>query len=158
MDFLVNELAASLPDPAQAVRLGLRLLTAMIVGAIIGFEREQTGKSAGLRTHMMVALSSALFVLGPIEAGLTPDDVSRVIQGVAAGIGFIGAGAILKRKDESEIYGLTTAAGIWFTAAAGLSAGLGRLVLALAAAILAWVILRLLERIDARVAPANHNR
>lgn len=158
MDFLVNELAASLPDPAQAVRLGLRLLTAMIAGAIIGFEREQTGKSAGLRTHMMVALSSALFVLGPIEAGLTPDDVSRVIQGVAAGIGFIGAGAILKRKDESEIYGLTTAAGIWFTAAAGLSAGLGRLVLALAAAILAWVILRLLEGIDARVAPANHNR
>ena len=64
---------------------------------------------------------------------------------MATGIGFIGAGAILKRKDDSEIQGLTTAAGIWLTAAAGLAAGLGRLGLALAAAFLAWVILRVVE-------------
>jgi putative Mg2+ transporter-C (MgtC) family protein len=151
MDLLLNELAGSFPDPAQAVRIAVRLLAAILVGAIVGFEREQTGKAAGLRTHMIVALSSALFVLAPLEASMPPQDVSRVIQGVAAGIGFIGAGAILKRKDESEIYGLTTAAGIWLTAAAGLAAGLGRLGLALAAAALAWVILRVVERIDARV-------
>jgi putative Mg2+ transporter-C (MgtC) family protein len=82
---------------------------------------------------------------------MATNDVSRVIQGVATGIGFIGAGAILKRKDESEIQGLTTAAGIWLTAAAGLAAGLGRLGLALAAAVLAWVILRVVERIDEKV-------
>ena len=151
MDLLLNELAGSFPDPAQAVRITVRLLAAILVGAIVGFEREQTGKAAGLRTHMIVALSSALFVLAPLEASMPPQDVSRVIQGVAAGIGFIGAGAILKRKDESEIYGLTTAAGIWLTAAAGLAAGLGRLGLALAAAALAWVILRVVERIDARL-------
>jgi putative Mg2+ transporter-C (MgtC) family protein len=151
MDLLLGELAASLPDPAQAVRITIRFFTAIAVGAIVGFERGQTGKAAGLRTHLLVSVSSALFVLAPLEGGMTTNDVSRVIQGVATGIGFIGAGAILKRKDDSEIQGLTTAAGIWLTAAAGLAAGLGRLGLALAAAFIAWVILREVERIDAKV-------
>jgi putative Mg2+ transporter-C (MgtC) family protein len=151
MDLLLSELAASLPDPAQAVRITIRFFAAIAVGAIVGFEREQTGKAAGLRTHLLVSVASALFVLAPLEGGMSTNDVSRVIQGVATGIGFIGAGAILKRKDDSEIQGLTTAAGIWLTAAAGLAAGLGRLGLALAAAFLAWVILRVVERIDAQV-------
>jgi putative Mg2+ transporter-C (MgtC) family protein len=151
MDVLLSELAASLPDPAQAVRITIRFFAAIAVGAIVGFEREQTGKAAGLRTHLLVSVASALFVLAPLEGGMATNDVSRVIQGVATGIGFIGAGAILKRKDESEIQGLTTAAGIWLTAAAGLAAGLGRLGLALAAAVLAWVILRVVERIDEKV-------
>ena len=151
MDLLFSELAASLPDPAQAVRITIRFFAAIAVGAIVGFEREQTGKAAGLRTHLLVSVASALFVLAPLEGGMSTNDVSRVIQGVATGIGFIGAGAILKRKDDSEIQGLTTAAGIWLTAAAGLAAGLGRLGLALAAAFLAWVILRVVERIDAKV-------
>ena len=151
MDLLLSELAASLPDPAQAVRITIRFVAAIAVGAIVGFEREQTGKAAGLRTHLLVSVASALFVLAPLECGMSTNDVSRVIQGVATGIGFIGAGAILKRKDDSEIQGLTTAAGIWLTAAAGLAAGLGRLGLALAAAFLAWVILRVVERIDAKV-------
>ena len=132
MDLLLSELAASLPDPAQAVRITIRFFAAIAVGAIVGFEREQTGKAAGLRTHLLVSVASALFVLAPLEGGMSTNDVSRVIQGVATGIGFIGAGAILKRKDDSEIQGLTTAAGIWLTAAAGLAAGLGRLGLALA--------------------------
>jgi putative Mg2+ transporter-C (MgtC) family protein len=151
MDLLLSELAASLPDPAQAVRITIRFFAAIAVGAIVGFEREQTGKAAGLRTHLLVSVASALFVLAPLESGMATNDVSRVIQGVATGIGFIGAGAILKRKDDSEIQGLTTAAGIWLTAAAGLAAGLGRLGLALAAAFLAWLILRVVERIDAKV-------
>jgi len=152
MDPFLNELASGIPDLTQSVRIGLRLFTALVVGAVIGYEREQTGKSAGLRTHMMVAFSSALFVLAPLEAGMDQVDVSRVIQGVATGIGFIGAGAILKRKDDSEIQGLTTASGIWFTSAAGLAAGLGRLGLALVAAAIAWVILRVVDRIEARMA------
>jgi putative Mg2+ transporter-C (MgtC) family protein len=151
MDLLYNELTGSLPTLAEAMRILVCLSTALVVGAIVGYEREKTGKAAGLRTHMMVATSSALFVLGPYEAGMSSDSISRVIQGVAAGIGFIGAGAILKRGDEHEIKGLTTAAGIWFTAAAGLAAGLGRAGLAISAAILAWIILRVLERVDAQV-------
>jgi putative Mg2+ transporter-C (MgtC) family protein len=151
MDVLVNELVSGLPDFAQALRIAVRLLTALAVGTIVGLEREQTGKAAGLRTHLMVALSSAVFVLGPLETAMPAGDVSRVIQGIATGIGFIGAGAILKRKDDSDIQGLTTAAGIWFTAAAGIAAGLGRLGLALGAAALAWLILRVVERIDAKV-------
>ena len=73
--------------------------TAGLLGALLGFEREQTRKAAGLRTHILVALGSALFVLAPLEAGMPPADVSRIVQGVAAGIGFIGAGAILKLTD-----------------------------------------------------------
>ena len=128
----------------------IRLTTAMVLGAIIGYERETTGKSAGLRTHMLVALSSALFVLGPLEAGMSESDVARVIQGVAAGIGFIGAGAILKVSNEREIQGLTTAAGIWMTAAVGLAAGLGRLGLATVSVALGWVILSIMAGIERR--------
>ncbi len=97
------------------------------MGAIVGYERERTGKSAGLRTHMLVSLSSAIFVLAPLEAGMNPGDVSRVIQGVAAGIGFIGAGAIMKLPEEGQIDGLTTAAGIWMTAGLGFGRGPGPL-------------------------------
>jgi putative Mg2+ transporter-C (MgtC) family protein len=148
MDIFLNELTASLPDAVQASRLLIRLSAATLLGAIIGYEREKTGKSAGLRTHMLVSLSSALFVLAPLEAGMTDSDVARVIQGVAAGIGFIGAGAILKVSNDREIQGLTTAAGIWVTAAVGLAAGLGRLGLAIVSVVLGWMILYLLARIE----------
>jgi putative Mg2+ transporter-C (MgtC) family protein len=126
----------------------VRILTATIAGAIVGFERERTGKAAGLRTHMLVALSSAIFVLGPLEAGMLEADVSRVVQGVAAGIGFLGAGTILKLTGEGQVRGLTTAAGIWLTAALGVAAGLGRLGLALMCAVLAWIILAVLSRFE----------
>src|SRR4028119_1203730 len=101
MDIVLEELTAGLPDTAQMVRVALRLVTAMLLGAMVGFERERAGKPAGLRTHMLVALGAALFVLVPLEAGqglsdLTRGDLTRVIQGIATGIGFIGTGAILK--------------------------------------------------------------
>jgi len=121
----------------------------MLLGAIIGFQRERAGKSAGLRTHMLVAMGSALFVLGGSAAGMAMSDLSRVIQGLATGIGFIGAGAILKRREEPKIEGLTTAAGIWMTAAAGVAAGLGRIGLALLSP---WVILSLVGFIEPRIA------
>ena len=95
METLINELRLGLPDAAEAVRIILRMLIAGLLGALLGFEREQTRKAAGLRTHILVALGSALFVLAPLEAGMPPADVSRIVQGVAAGIGFIGSGAIL---------------------------------------------------------------
>jgi putative Mg2+ transporter-C (MgtC) family protein len=143
MDIVWNELTAGVPDPAQAVRVLMRILFATLLGAVIGYDRERTGKFAGLRTHMLVSLSCAIFVLAPIEAGMSSSDVSRIVQGVAAGFGFLGAGTILKRSEEREVEGLTTAAGIWLTAAVGVAAGLGRLGLAIICVVLAWIILAL---------------
>jgi putative Mg2+ transporter-C (MgtC) family protein len=154
MDTVWNELAGGIPDGAQAARIFFRVIAATLLGAIVGYERERTGKSAGLRTHMLVSLASALFVIAPLEAGAMPSDVSRVIQGVATGIGFLGAGAIIKLSDEREVHGLTTAAGIWMTAAVGLAAGLGRYGLAILSVVLAWVILSLLARFEPKESKA----
>ena len=150
MEILLAEIASGMPSLEQAARVIVRLLAATVLAAIIGYERQTSGKSAGLRTHMLVALSSAIFVLAPLEAGMSMGDVSRVIQGVAAGIGFIGAGAILKVSTEREIQGLTTAAGIWMTAAVGLAAGMGRFGLAAVSVGLAWIILAILGRLERR--------
>ena len=148
MQTLLNELSLGAPDFVEAVRVVLRMLLAMLLGAILGYERQQVRKAAGLRTHMLVALGSALFVLAPLEAGMPAADVSRIVQGVAAGIGFIGAGAILKLTAEREIKGLTTAASVWMTAAAGIAAGLGRFALAVIATFLAWITLAWLARLE----------
>jgi putative Mg2+ transporter-C (MgtC) family protein len=150
MEILIDELTSGMPDLAESIRVVLRLLAAALLGAVVGYERERTGKSAGLRTHMLVSLSSAIFVVAPLEAGMSTADLSRVIQGVAAGIGFIGAGAILKLADARVIEGLTTAAGIWLTAALGLAAGMGRFGLAAISALLAWLILALVARVEIR--------
>ena len=150
METLLNELASGIPDLGQTIRVVLRILAATLVGGVIGWERERTGKSAGLRTHMLVSLSSAIFVLAPLEAGMNVDEVSRIVQGVAAGIGFIGAGAILELANARAIEGLTTAAGIWLTAALGLAAGLGRFGLAAITAVMAWLILAVIARLDVR--------
>jgi len=91
-------------------------------------------------------------VLGGSAAGMSLDGLSRVIQGLATGIGFIGAGAIMKLRGEREIEGLTTAAGIWMTAAAGVAAGLGRIGLAFLSVILTWIVLAMVGRIGQAIA------
>jgi putative Mg2+ transporter-C (MgtC) family protein len=148
MDIILEELTAGLPDSRQLARIVIRLLVAMLLGAVVGIQREYTGKPAGIRTHMLVAVGAALFVLASLEAGMTSDDLSRVIQGLATGIGFIGGGAILKLREEREIRGLTTASGIWMTAAMGVAAGLGRIGMALLSALLTWVILAVIGRAE----------
>jgi putative Mg2+ transporter-C (MgtC) family protein len=148
MDIILEEMFSGLPDVRQMVSLVSRLLTAMILGALVGAQRESIGKPAGLRTHMLVAMGSALFVLAPLEAGMELDGISRVIQGIVTGIGFIGAGAILKLQEKREIEGLTTAAGIWMTAAIGIAAGLGRWGLALVSTILTWITLSVIGKIE----------
>ena len=155
MQTLLDELSLGLPDAVEAIRIILRLLVAMLLGAVVGYEREQTRKAAGLRTHVLVSLGSALFVLAPLQAGMPTADVSRIVQGVAAGIGFIGAGAILKLTAEHEIRGLTTAASIWMTAAMP-AAGLGEFTLAALATALTWITLAWLERFE-RKGP-GHNQ
>jgi putative Mg2+ transporter-C (MgtC) family protein len=120
----------------------------MLFGAVVGVQRERSGKAAGVRTHMLVASGSALFVLAAMEFGMNSDPLSRVIQGLITGIGFLGAGAILKLEEKRQIEGLTTAAGIWMTAGIGLAIGLGRFGLALVSVVLAWFVLAAVKRIE----------
>jgi putative Mg2+ transporter-C (MgtC) family protein len=134
-----------IPDAAQMIRVVARIAVAAALGAGLGAERQRAGKAAGMRTHMLVAIGCALFVLFPSEAGMPTADLSRVIQGVATGIGFIGAGTILKRADATEIQGLTTAANIWLTAAVGAAVGAGQLWLPVVAVLCAWTILAVLR-------------
>ena len=136
---------SDLGDATDITRVCVRLLVAALLGAMLGYERESSGASAGLRTHMLVSMGSAMFVLSPLQAGMPLMDVSRVLQGVTAGVGFLGAGAIMKSHSENQITGLTTAAGVWLTAAIGVAAGMGREGTAILCAMFAWVILALLK-------------
>lgn len=142
-----------LPSAIEVARVAVRLLLAAILGGVLGFERQRRGKAAGLRTHMLVAVGTALFTIAPIQAGMSIADVSRILQGIAAGVGFIGAGAILKRTDQEEIKGLTTAAGIWLTAAVGAAVGLGSLWVPVLGALFALAILSTLRYIELRIDP-----
>jgi putative Mg2+ transporter-C (MgtC) family protein len=135
-------------DLAQLTRIAVRLTLAALLGFVLGFEREQQGKAAGVRTHMLVAIGSALFVLVPQQTGIVPADMSRVIQGLIAGVGFLCAGTILKQgRDEQQVQGLTTAAGLWMTAAIGMACGLGRESTAVLSTLLALVVLMAVPRV-----------
>jgi putative Mg2+ transporter-C (MgtC) family protein len=134
---------SDIADVEQFTRIVVRLLLAGLLGGILGFEREHSGKAAGVRTHMLVAMGAALFVLVPVQAGIQPADLSRVIQGVVAGVGFLCAGTILKANGDDQVKGLTTAAGIWMTAAIGMAAGLGREMTAVVSTLLALGVLML---------------
>jgi putative Mg2+ transporter-C (MgtC) family protein len=101
---------------------------------------------------MLVALGAALFALVPQQAGMNLGELSRVVQGIVTGIGFIGAGAILKQSEEHQVKGLTTAAGLWLTAALGMAVGLGREMTAILGTVLAYVILAYFPEVEQRVA------
>jgi len=139
---------SDLGDAHDITRVVVRLIVAVALGGLLGYERESIGAPAGQRTHMLVALGSAIFVLIPLQAGMKIEDLSRVLQGVTAGIGFLGAGAILKLRDRNDIKGLTTAASVWLTAAVGVAAGMGRETTAVVSAVFAFAILSLLRRRD----------
>lgn len=140
---------ADVADASQITRITVRLVMAAVLGGILGFEREHKGKAAGVRTHMLVALGAALFVLVPQTSGAESDAMSRVLQGVIAGIGFLGAGTILKNQqgDEAHVKGLTTAAGLWMTAAIGVAAGMGRESTAVLSTLLALAVFSVMPRI-----------
>jgi putative Mg2+ transporter-C (MgtC) family protein len=151
MNLLIEELTSGLPDLREAFRVILRLFFAAIIGGIIGYERERAHKSAGLRTHMLVALGAAICVIVPAHFDFDSDGLSRIIQGLVTGIGFLGGGAILKSREDGHIEGLTTAAGIWLTAGLGVAVGLGGTGVAMICVLLAWIILRLLFSFEQRV-------
>lgn len=144
---LVSEFS-DIADLEQATIIVLRLGVAVTLGAAIGYERELRGKAAGLRTHMLVSLGAALFVLVPVMSEMDAAATSRVVQGVVSGIGFLGAGAIIKQSAGQEAKGLTTAASIWVAAAIGVSAGYGREATAVASALIALFVLAILSKLE----------
>ncbi len=138
---------SDLADPVQFTRVVLRLLVAALLGGLLGWERESQGKAAGVRTHMLVAMGAALFVLVSQQTGMYADAMSRVIQGIIAGVGFLCAGAIIKGNQHDDVKGLTTAAGLWLTAAVGVAAGLGRETTAVLGTLLALAVLSLVPMV-----------
>ena len=155
LDVVATTLRAEFSDLLQVeqiTRVAARMTVALLLGAAIGWDRERRDADAGLRTHMLVSLGAALFVLVPAESGMDPDALSRVIQGIVAGIGFLGAGAVLKVGEEGRIHGLTTAATIWATAAVGMAAGLGREGTAVLATVFILVVLVWLRHLQVRKA------
>ena len=150
LEAIGNALATevAMPDAGEMTVITLRVLVAAVLGGIIGWEREHKGRAAGLKTHMLVSVGSALFVLAPLMADIDPDHVTRIMQGIVQGIGFLGAGAIIKHNAHVE--GLTTAAGIWMTAAIGMAAGMGQEVLAVMTTILALIVFSLIPALMRR--------
>jgi putative Mg2+ transporter-C (MgtC) family protein len=139
----------------RELALLLRLLVAGALAALLGWERERARKSAGLRTHMLVGIASALFTVlaqlavldYPSAEGMQADPI-RVIQAVAIGIGFLGGGVIFVSRSGDSVRGLTTAGSIWATAAIGISAGLGYYVLAVGTTVLLLGVLWGMARFD----------
>lgn len=134
----------------------LRLVLATICGAALGWERERKAKPAGLRTHMMVSLGAATFLLaglhysealGQAEPSWVQADLFRIVSGIIGGVGFLGAGSIIESR--GDVRGLTTAASIWVAAATGVACGMGYYglsIMAIALAILTLVVVGAFER------------
>jgi putative Mg2+ transporter-C (MgtC) family protein len=133
---------------------GIRLMIAVVIGGLIGWNRQVEGKPAGLRTHMLVSLGAALIVLIPtqVNPGHSADGLSRTVQGVATGIGFLGAGEILQRQsvrgDRKVVKGLTSAAALWTTAALGMVSGCGLWATSLMGTLLVLFILVVVKRLE----------
>lgn len=157
MDLLWQELTHGFPDRTRLGITLIRVVAAVLLGAIVGIQRERAGKPAGLRTHMIVSLGTAVVVLACSEVNMGLDGLSRVIQGILTGIGFVGAGSILKLSEQREIRGLTTAAGLWMTAAIGVAVGLGALGLAVIGTIVTLLVLGLEHVIDSRLNTRKKN-
>ncbi|QCO68796.1 MgtC/SapB family protein [Luteimonas yindakuii] len=152
---LADEFA--IPDAGDMTVMIARLVVAAVLGGIIGWEREQKGRAAGLKTHILVSIGSALFVLAPLTHGISADEVTRVMQGIVSGIGFLGAGAILKLDKGERIEGLTTAAGIWMTAAIGMAAGMGQEWVAIITTLVAFIVVALLPKLSGQSQREPHS-
>ena len=151
MDIIWEELSYGFPDFRQFAHVIIRLIASVLLGAAVGLQRERAGKPAGIKTHILATLGTSVFVLACSGYGMSSDGLSRVIQGIVTGIGFLGAGAILKLDEKRDIKGLTTAASIWISAAIGVAVGLGALGLALLGTALTLIVLSVLVRFDFRI-------
>jgi putative Mg2+ transporter-C (MgtC) family protein len=138
-------------SPVSWIEVTGRLAIAIALGALIGVDRELSRKAAGLRTNMLVSLGAALFILVTIQSGMTQSDntaMARSLQGIITGVGFVGAGSILR---EDRVRGLTSATAIWVSAGAGVAAGLGLWQLGFLGTGFALIILRLVKFAEERV-------
>lgn len=149
MDFpMLNELADRLLEfHTSPVEMAFRLSLAIIFGLVVGWERETKDKPAGLRTHMLVSLGSASFMLATLDLAAGPlrfsedtaIDPSRIVQGVITGIGFLGAGCII--RGNQDVSGLTTGASVWVVGAVGVACGGGLYVVAAMIACFTLIVL-----------------
>ncbi|MBH2034565.1 MAG: MgtC/SapB family protein [Pseudomonadales bacterium] len=159
---IVSTLLAEFSDLGQVehlTRATLRLVLAIFLGGLLGYEREVKGKAAGVRTHMLVCLGASVFVMLLELDGADHDAMSRVIQGVVAGIGFLCAGTILKGENIADVKGLTTAAGLWATAAIGVAVGLGHEATAVLGTLMALLILHVMPLLlDSRSSGNEDNK
>jgi putative Mg2+ transporter-C (MgtC) family protein len=140
-----------IPPWDLGLQVFVRLLIAAGLGGIIGYERDLRGKAAGIRTHMLVAVGTSIVIITARIDGIPQAEMSKVIEGLVAGIGFLGGGVILKLSAEREIRGVTTAAGIWTTAGIGIAVGLGQVWIAVVSTIVVWLILSVLGHFEKRV-------
>ena len=131
-------------DLEQQVNLIISITVAAFLSMVIGLNRERLGKNAGIRTHMLTGIGACMFTMLSLYA-FPGSDSSRVAANVVTGVGFLGAGMIVQRKTEA--HDLTTAAGIWATAAVGMAVGAGAWLLATYATVMVWVILEVIRRI-----------
>jgi len=161
MDFLHSIGMADTVTPLPVIFI--RLTLAVVFGAIIGFEREATTHSAGLRTHILIALAACLYTILTLEIFHLPEvmtngrsDPIHSVEAVTAGIAFLGAGVIFGHRGEP--HGLTTAAGMWLAGAVGMTAALGYYFIGLAVSIAAVIILSLLKLVDRRIDASRRRR
>jgi putative Mg2+ transporter-C (MgtC) family protein len=150
-------------QPLPLLDMVQRLSLAALLGGIIGWERQTDHKPAGLRTHMLVCLGATLFVMTSLQIGTVAgqaNNISRVIQGIVTGIGFLGAGEIVGKQDNGtvKVRGLTSAAAIWVSAALGVAIAVGLWQMALFSLALTIAILRTLKRVEARLSRAGDRR
>ena len=138
-DFFISNMSIGLDS--MTLEFLFRIITSLLLGALVGFEREITRKPAGLRTHAFVSMGACLFTISSFYlAGNVNIDSSRIAAGIVTGIGFIGAGSIIATK--GHVKGLTTAASLWVVSAIGLMVGLGELVLPIISSIIIFIMLR----------------
>lgn len=139
------------------LEITLRLLASAVCGAVIGWNREREDKPAGLRTHMLVSIGAASFTLVMLDLmhryGDARADPTRIVQGITAGIGFLGAGSIM--QSERGVRGMTTAAGIWAVGAIGVACGAGAYAIAAVTLVLTFVVLSLVLRLERRIPPRH---
>ena len=135
--------------------LVVKLSLSLLVGSLIGLNRQSENKPAGLRTHMLVTLGSTIFVMSsfPIDQEqVNYESMSRVIQGITTGVGFLGAGEIFRQSDVSQnhikISGLTSAAAIWVSSALGVAIGAGLYPLALVSVLMTWITLSIIKQFE----------
>ncbi len=137
----------------------LAMLLSTVLGTVVGWERQMGRKPAGLRTHTLVCLGSTMFVLLAPHAmrtfSMTQFDPTRIIHGVVTGVGFLGAGSIMRQ--EGYVHGLTTAASIWMVAAVGVAVGVHAYVLAIVGTVLALVVLEWFRWVERWLSPGSEN-